>query len=81
MSQSTRERLHRWIARSLWTGAGLTIVTLVAGLLWAVLASAGDVAGHAGAKGVFLTTLILWGLNFVTLVVLIALCQLVDDEG
>lgn len=80
MSHFDRQCCRHWIRRSLWTGVALTIVTVVAGLLWAILSTARDVAGSAGAKGVFLTSLVLWGINFVALVVFTALCQIVESD-
>jgi hypothetical protein len=38
-------------------------------------------AGGQGAKGVALVAIVCWGLNFVTLVVLLALKQLATDEA
>lgn len=81
MPQSPRDRIRRWIARALWTGGGLTIVVAVAGAVWMVLSAANDFIGSAGARGVFLTTVVLWGINFVVLVVLTALCQIVETDG
>lgn len=70
------------ISRSLWSGAILTALTIVAGALWGILNAVRDGAGAAGAKGVFLVFGTCWILNLVTLVVLTAICQLqrLDQE-
>ena len=68
------------IARCLWTGALLTVPLLVAVFLWWGLGARGDVAGAAGAKGVAFVVAVCWGLNFVTLVVLLAVAQLSAND-
>ena len=69
-----------FIARTLWSGAILTVLLILSGALWAVLNALGDRAGGQGAKGVFLVAAVCWLLNFVTLVVLLALAQLDSRE-
>jgi hypothetical protein len=54
----------------------LLLVLAVAAALWGILAAMGDAAGAQGAKGVFLAALVCWALNFVALVVFLALAQL-----
>lgn len=68
------------MARSLWSGAVLSALALVSGLLWGLLGALRDVGGSQGAKGVFLTVAVLWIVNFIALVVLTALCQLTGQE-
>ncbi|MFQ5732988.1 MAG: hypothetical protein ACE5KM_13690 [Planctomycetaceae bacterium] len=75
-----RTRLRQWLARALWTGAVLAVVALLSGCVWGLLRVTGDAAGAAGAKGVFLVAATAWGLTFVAVVVLSALCQIVDEE-
>ena len=77
----TRCRYLWWMARLLWTGLILTAVLLVAGILWGLLQSAGDRAGSDGVRGLLLTVAVLWGLNFIALVVLSALAQLAAPEA
>jgi hypothetical protein len=67
--------LRRLILLALGSGAALLLVTAVAGSLWAILELAGDASGAAGTKGVMLVALVLWGLDFVALVVLLALAE------
>ena len=57
------------------------VVIVTALVLWAMLAGLGDRAGGQGAKGVALVAIVCWDLNFVTLVVLLALKQLAADEA
>lgn len=76
MSAGNRNPFAPWIARVLWAGCLISIILLAAGCVWALLAAADDETGAAGAKGVFLVTAVMWGLNFVALVVLTALNQL-----
>lgn len=68
------------MARLLWTGLILTVVVLVAGILWGLLQTAGDSTGSEGVRGLLLTAAVLWGLNFIALVVLSALAQLAGGE-
>lgn len=68
--------IRRYIAGSLWAGAIVTLVLLVAAALWGLLTAAGDHAGGQGAKGVTLVALTFWVLNFIALVVLVALAQI-----
>lgn len=75
-----RNALRTWLARALWTGAVLTVVALLAGCVWGLLNAAGDDAGSAGAKGVFVVAAAMWGLTFVGVVVLTALCQIAGEE-
>jgi len=69
-------RRRRYICGSLWFGAALLAVLVVSGLLWAVLDAVGDRIGAAGARGVTLVSLICSVLNFVLLVVLLAVDHL-----
>lgn len=76
-------RLRGVIIAALWSGAALLLVFAVAGVLWAILRLAGDAQGAAGAKGVTLVAAALWCLDFVVLVVLLALAEIVrgGSEG
>lgn len=75
-------KFHSLISRSLWAGAILTVLMIVAGALWGILHAVRDGAGAGGAKGVFLVIAVCWILNLVTLVVLTAICQLqrIEEE-
>ena len=65
--------LKPYIIKSLWTGAALLVVMLVAACLAVLLSAVGDGVGAKGALGVALVVLACSMLNFVCLVVLIAL--------
>jgi len=69
------------ILASLWIGAGLLVVLLVFGSLWIGLGVLGDETGSQIAEGVALGVLICWGLDFVWLVVLLALAQLAATKS
>ena len=69
-------RLRTYIVGSLWTGAILLIVAAAAGVLWWLLGELGDHAAAKGALGVTLVALVCWQINFVVLVVLVALATL-----
>lgn len=73
-------RFPTLISRSLWAGAVLTVLLVISGGLWGILHAVRDGAGAAGAKGVFLVVGACWFLDFVTLVVLTAVCQLRQTE-
>jgi len=73
--------LRGGIVVSLGTGAALLLVLVVASALWGILQLAGDAQGAAGAKGVTLVTVVLWCLDFVTLVVLLALAEVRREPG
>lgn len=75
-----RNALRLWLTRALWTGAVLSVVALLSGSVWGLLRIAGDRGGAAGAKGVFLVAAAFWGLAFVAVVVLTALCLIVEEE-
>ena len=62
------------------TGAGLLVVLVVAAVLWALLAAVGDHTGAAGARGVTLAAAICWALDFVALVVVLALNEVMKSE-
>lgn len=64
------------IRRTLWTGGVLSLVLAVIALCWAWLAGLGDVAGAEGVRGAACVAAFCWALNFVTLVVLLALVEL-----
>ncbi len=76
-------KFHTLISKSLWSGAILTVLMIVAGALWGILHAVRDGAGAAGTKGVFLVIAVCWILNLVTLIVLTAICQLrrIEDEN
>lgn len=69
------------IRKCLWAGGALLVVIVTALVLWATLTRLGDRAGGQGAKGVALVAMVCWGLDFVTLVVLLALKQLAIDTA
>jgi hypothetical protein len=69
-------QLQRYLRTGLWVGGLLAVVTLVACLLWAVLAEAGDQAGSQGAKGVALVAAVCLVLDLIALVVLLALAEI-----
>lgn len=69
-------QLERYLRTGLWAGGLLVVVTLVACLLWLLLAEAGDLAGSQGAKGVALVAAVCLVLDLVTLVVLLALAEI-----
>ena len=73
-----RDALRRWLIRALWTVAILTVVVLLSGCVWGVLVLADDATGAAGAQGVFLVAVTMWALTFGGIVVITALCQIVD---
>lgn len=75
-------KLRSYIAGSLWIGGLLLTILVVSAVLWGVLSIAGDGGGAQGARAVFLVALGCWLLDFVALVVLLALVQLasLDDE-
>jgi len=73
-------KLRAWILRSLGTGAILLVVLIVSGSLWGVLSALGDDAGAEVMQGVALVALVCWILNFVTLVVLLAVALLSSNE-
>ena len=68
--------LRHYLRAGLWTGGFLFVVALVAGLLWLLLAIAGDPAGSQGAKGVALVAAVCLVLDLITLVVLLALAEI-----
>jgi hypothetical protein len=68
--------LKHYLRIGLWAGGFLIVVTLVAGLLWLLLAEAGDQAGSQGAKGVALVAAVCLVLDLMTLVVLLALAEI-----
>lgn len=68
------------ILQLLRTGAGLLVVLAVAAVLWVLLAAVGDHAGASGARTVALVAAVCWALDFVALVVVLALNELVKSE-
>jgi|ERR1700722_10923957 len=68
--------LKHYLRTGLWVGGFLVVVTIVAGLLWLLLAEAGDQAGSQGAKGVALVAAVCLVLDLTTLVVLLALAEI-----
>jgi len=59
----------------------LTIVALLSGGIWGLLAAANDVRGAAGAQGVFLVAVVFWVLDVMGIVLLTALLQFVEPES
>lgn len=68
--------LHAWIARALWSGAVAVGIGFVAGMLTLILRSVGDASGAMAVRGVLLVAVAVFGLSFVSLVVLLALNEL-----
>ena len=58
----------------------MLVVLIVSGSLWGVLSALGDDAGAEVMQGVALVALVCWILNFVTLVVLLAVALLSSNE-
>jgi hypothetical protein len=69
-------KFHRYIVGCLWAGALLLVVLLVSLTLWVGLHALGDPAGGHVFAAIAVVTAACWGLNFVALVVLLALAQL-----
>lgn len=69
-------RLRGVIIAALWSGAALLLVFAVASAIWGIFRLAGDAQGAAAAKGITLVAGTLWCLDFVVLVVLLALAEL-----
>lgn len=69
-----------YIVKSLWAAGLLLIVLVAAGGVWGLLAVVGDESGAAGAKAIALVTLACSILNFIVLVVLLALTQLTSNS-
>lgn len=61
-----------WIGRAFWSGAALTLVSLVAFVTAVILQAVGGRHEATGVWGVFLVAAVVWILNFVTLVALLA---------
>jgi hypothetical protein len=70
-----------YIAWSLRAGSVLLLVVIVSGLLWFFLGTMGDHSGAGGFGAVTLVALVCWGLDFVALVVLLALAELSASTG
>jgi hypothetical protein len=73
-------KLRCWIARTLWCGAGSLGIGLIAGILALVLNAAGDRAGAAAVRGVMLVAFAVFALAFVTLVVMLAINELLRSR-
>lgn len=69
------DRLILW---SLWIGGALLAVLALAGALWLALFALGDVGGAAIMRGLALLVFAVWGVDFVTLVTLLAIARLND---
>ena len=68
--------LRLWIARALWCGAGSLSIGCIASLLALVLSSGGDRDGSAAVRGVALVAFVVCILAFVSLVVMLAVNEL-----
>lgn len=68
--------LRRYLRGALWTAALLVVVLLVAGILWVMLATAGDQSGSQAAKGIALVASVCLLLDFATLTVFLALAEI-----
>jgi hypothetical protein len=69
-----------YLRGSLWAGALLLVILLVAGLLWLALAVLGDQPGSQGAKGVTLVATFCLVLDLIGMVVLLAVAELSRPE-
>lgn len=69
-----------WIGRLFWTGAALTFVALLAGVISLVLRAVGDRNGASGVWGVFLVAASAWVIDFVSLVALLAWQAMSDGD-
>lgn len=66
------QQTRTWIGRLFWTGAVLTLVSLLACVISLILLAVGDQNGSSGVWGVFLVAASAWVINFVSLVALLA---------
>jgi hypothetical protein len=67
--------IRKLIAGSLWTGFFLFLLLVVCGALWGILAAVGDAEIARVARGIAVIALVCGLLNFVAMVVLVALAQ------
>ena len=67
------------VAKSLWAGALLTCLLLVAGSLWLLLHLVGDEMAVA-MQAITVLFSVCWAINFVVLVVLLALAQIRQED-
>ncbi|MEX0704518.1 MAG: hypothetical protein WD069_20620 [Planctomycetales bacterium] len=72
--------VDRLILRALWIGGALLAVLLLAGGLWLALFALGDVGGAAILRGLAVLVFAVWCLDFVALVVLLAVARLNDHR-
>lgn len=68
------------IAKSLSAGAVLLLVLVLSGPMWCLFAHLGDRSMVSALKGIFLVTALCWMLDFVLLVVLLAIAAIVSPE-
>ena len=73
-------RFRPYIVGTLWAGALLLFVLLVAVVLWCVLGAVGDRAGADMARILALLVAVCWGLDNWALLVLVALGLLSTGE-
>jgi hypothetical protein len=73
-------QLQRYLRAGLWIGGLLLVAALVAGVLWLVLAEAGDQAGSQGVKGVALVAVVCVVIDLVSLVVLLAVIEITRPQ-
>ena len=73
-------KLRNCITSSLCAGAILTGLLIVAGSLWAILYAVGDEALAEVMQGITLLTAVCWVIDFITLVLFLALAQLEASE-
>lgn len=74
-------QVDRLILWCLWIGGALLAVLALAGALWLALFALGDVGGAAIMRGLALLVFAAWGVNFVTLVTLLAIARLNDHRA
>ena len=74
-------KFTKYITGALWTGAFLLVALLVFGALWLVLGALGDEVLATVMQGITLGLVVLWGLDFVTLVVLLALAITAKEKS
>ena len=73
--------LRHCVLGTLWGGAVLLLLLVISLALWCVLAAVGDLAGATVARVLAMLVGVCWGLDLLTLVVLVAFGQIATEEG
>jgi hypothetical protein len=73
-------KLRQWIVRALWTGGAALGIGILSGVLALVLSAVGDQTGAEAVRGVLLVALSVFGLALVSLVVILAINELLRKE-